>query len=348
MRLLILLLLSFAGEVHADMLVPAKIEDVSPREELRKKLFTQSLSTRSCKIVSKNPSGSVTDDPSMTHALQKLIDSINKASDTDLLLLFHPQLKVKPPQVKAALSSISRIAGDGLQASLFRAYAINNPDCDPQPTNCVEDGLVIRPLYGHRLQLAVWIQVQGSQEVSRIYADLVPSKNKWLIGAWNVQQWTHTGKDFAEWRSQAEKMALNKQPISAWIFYDIAVKLLDGGKFLSLPVEKDIALEKSKLFDGKDLLAILSPRFTAEKLVYVSSLFSRHGAALLLRFSLDSEWSANAIREHCKAKFKNLLAETWAKDLAGIRCDYVLPNEPITKEGALGGIFIDQNSLKAK
>ena len=348
MRLILLLLLCITAPVRADILVPAKPEDVSPREELRKKLFAQSLSQRSCKIVSKNPSGAVSDDPSMTLVLQKLIDGINKASDADLLPLFHPQLKVKSRQVKAALTSISRISGSGVQASLFRAYAINNPDGDPQPTDCLDDGLVIRPLYGHRLQLAVWIQAQGSDEVSRIYADLVPSKDRWFIGAWNVQQWTHTGKDFAEWRSQAEKMSQNKQPIASWIFYDIALKLLDGGKFLSLPVEKDLVAEQSKLFEGKDLQAILAPKFTAEKLVYASSLFSRRGAALLLRFSLDSEWSTNAIREHCKSKFKQLLGETWAQELAGIRCDYVLPKESPTKEGALGGIFIEQSSLKAK
>jgi hypothetical protein len=69
---------------------------------------------------------------------------------------------------------------------------------------------------------------------------------------------------------------------------------------------------------------------------------------LLLRFGLESEWSANAIREHCRAKYRQLLDDGLARDLAGIRCDYVLPKESPTKEGVLGGIFVDQASLKNK
>ncbi len=347
-RFLVLLLYWASFQAVAEELVPAKIEEISPREDFRKKLFAESLAKRACKVISKNPSGVVSENPALTNTLQKLLDALNKSSPTDLAPLFHPQLKVRTKQVAVALTSISRISGKNVQASLFRAYAINNPDGDPQPTECVEDGLMVRPLYGHRVQVAVWIQAQGADEISRIYADLVPTKDAWLIGAWNVQQWTHAGQDYNEWRAKAQKSVESKQAVAGWIFYDIAIKLLDGGKFLSFPVEKDIAVEQAKVLSGKTLLESLTPKFPSEKLVYVSSLFSRHGAGLLLRFGLESEWSANAIREHCRAKYRQLLDDGLARDLAGIRCDYILPKESTTKEGVLGGIFVDQASLKTK
>ena len=334
------------AQVVSAELVPAKIEEISPREGLRTKIFGNSLAKRACKIVSKNPAGSVTDYPELTNTLQKLLDGLNKGAATDLVPLFHPQLKVKTKQVAAALTSISRISGKNVQASLFRAYAVNNPDGDPQPTECAEDGLLITPLYGHRVQLAVWIQAQGADEVSRIYADFVPTKDTWLIGAWNVQQWTHSGQDYGEWRTKAKKMLEGKQLVASWIFYDIAIKLLDGGKFLNFPVEKDVVAEQASIFGNKTLLEVLAPKLPLDKLVYASSLFSRHGAALLLRFGIENEWSANAIREHCRAKFRSLWDDGLARELAGIRCDYVLPKESPSKEGTLGGIFIDQASLK--
>lgn len=34
--------------------------------------------------------------------------------------------------------------------------------------------------------------------------------------------------------------------------------------------------------------------------------------------------------------------------VAGLRCDYVMPKESIEKEGALGGIFIDKESIAKK
>ena len=262
--------------------------------------------------------------------------------------LFHPQIKVKLAQIKAALISIHRISGSKTDATMFRAYAMNNLPGDSGAVSCDEDGLRLHPLYGHPLQAGVWIQALGEEEVTRIYVVLIPSKDKWLIGAWHVQQWTHAGKDYINWRQEGEDLANKKQDIAAWVYFDIAVKLLDGGKFIVFPVAEDIAAERSKVLGPKTILDILSAKFSSDKLVYANSLFSRKGASILLRFGIPGEWSANAIKEHCRSKFKQLSQEPWMKSVAGIRCDYVMPKESTQKEGALGGIFIDQASLANK
>jgi hypothetical protein len=332
----------------AEVLVPAKLSDQSPREDVRKKIFPDGTPDKACKVISKDPAGVVAVDPGLTSALQSLIKGINTSDDKLLLPLFHPQIKVKSAQVKAALMSIQRISGSKTDATLFRAYGINNVSGDSGAVHCAEDGLLLHPLYGHPLQAGVWIQALGQDEVTRVYVILIPSKDKWLIGAWHVQQWTHAGKDYTAWRQEAEALAVGKEDLAAWLYFDITAKLMDGGKFIVFPVAEDIATERSKLLGGKAVLDLLQAKVPEDKLVYVGSLFSRKGASILLRFGIPGEWSANAIREHCRAKYKGLIKESWMKSVAGIRCDYVMPKESTLREGALGGIFVDQASLDAK
>lgn len=331
-----------------DVLVPAKLEDRSPREEVRKKIFPEGSSPRACKILSRDPKGIVEADSGLTAVIQSLTMAISTSDDKALLPLFHPQLKVRSAQVKGALTSIQRISGDKVDATMFRAYGINSFDGVTTAIECPEDGLMVYPLFAHPFQAGVWIQVLGRDEITRVYVVLVPTKEKWLIGAWHVQQWTHAGKDFSVWREEAQALAAKKQDITAWLYLDIAAKLLDGGKFLAFPVEKDVASEKSKVFAGKSLKDVLAPKFKNDKLVYASSLFSRKGASLLVRFGIPGEWSANAIRDNCRLKFRELSNEPWMSGVAGIRCDYVMPRESVEKEGALGGIFVDRDSLAGK
>lgn len=331
-----------------DTLIPAKLEDRSPREDVRKKVFPEGAAQRSCKIMSKDPKGVVDLDPALTLAIQNLTKSISSSDDKTLQSLFHPQLKVRSAQVKSALTSIQRISGDKIEASMFRAYGINSLDGVTTAISCPEDGLMVHPLFSHPFQAGVWIQVLGRDEITRVYLVLVPSKDKWLIGAWHVQQWTHAGKDFSVWRQEAESYVEKKQEIAAWLYLDIASKLLDGGKFLSFPVENDVVAEKSKILGTKSLKDVLAPKFTNEKLVYASSLFSRKGASLLIRFGIPGEWSANAIRDNCRQKFSELIKEPWMAGVAGIRCDYVTPRESVEKDGVLGGIFVDRDSFAGK
>jgi len=334
-----------ATSAWGDILVPAKIEEQSPREDLRKRVFSESLKQRECKILSKNPGGTVDADSSLTAALQTLLKGLNSSDAKVLLPLFHPQLKVKPAQVAVALTSISRISGGQSEATLFRVYGLNNPSGETDGIVCTEDGLMLYPLYGHPLQAGVWVQVQGRDEVARVFAILIPTKDKWQIGAWHVQQWTHAGKDFAQWRAQGQELSSKKENVAAWVYYDLAEKLLDGGKFMAFPVAKDVVAEQAPLLAGKSLQETLNKKLSSDKVVYASSLFSRKGASILIRFGIEAEWSANAIKEHCRARFKQLSAEPWMQSIAGIRCDYVTPRESPTKEGALGGIFVDQTTV---
>ncbi len=337
--------LSFSLTAEAEKIVPASLKDQSPREEIRKKIFPEGTPPHACQLISKNPAGIVDVDPSLTAVLQTLIKGVQLGDDKALQPLFHPQIKVTTSQIKGALSSISRISGAKMDASLLRAYALNNVSGETSAIPCPEDGFLLHPLYGHPLQVGVWIQAVGREEVTRVYAILIPTKDKWLIGAWHVQQWTHTGKDYTMWFDQGKALVVKHDDIAAWLYFDLVEKLLDGGKFIVFPIAKEVAAERNKLLGGKPLAEELAPKFPGDKLVYTASLFSRQGAALLLRFQIPGEWSATTIRDHCRAKFKLLSQEPWMQAMAGVRCGYVLPRESPVKEGVLGGIFIDQATL---
>jgi hypothetical protein len=341
-HLLLLLALNLLAVAQAETLVPAKIEDQSPKESLRRVLFSSQPDSRACKILTRDPAGFVEQDPSLSKTFSMLIEGIRGANDSILVPLFHPQIKAKSKSVKSALISIERISGKKPEVSLFRAYAINNPTGDVALTTCPEDGLGVFPVYGHPLQVGGWIQVTGKDEVARVYVVLIPARNQWRIAVWHVQQWTHSGKDFEIWRSEASALLAKKDEIAAWIYTDIAAKLLDGGKYLEFPIAKDIERERSGLLAGKSLVDVMRPKFPSENIVYASSLFSRHGASFLLRFRVAAELSANAIKKNCMQHFANLSSEPWMAALAGVRCDYVLPQESATKEGAMGGIFVDK------
>jgi hypothetical protein len=338
-------LLSFPPTAKAEKIVPASLNDQSPREEIRIKIFPAGSPPRACTLVSKNPAGIVEVDPALTAALQKLIAGIQMGDDKALLPMFHPQIKVTNSQIKIALSSISRMSGSKIDVSLLRAYALNNLSGETSPIPCLEDSFALHPLYGHPLQAGIWLQAAGSDEITRIYVILIPAKDRWQIGAWVVQQWTHTGKDFTTWFEQGKALVLKHDDLAAWLQFDLAEKLLGGGKFIVFPAAKEVAAERNKLFGGKSLIDILSPKFANDKLVYTASLLSRKGVALLLRFQIPGEWSSVAIMAHCRAKLKTLAEEPWMKAMAGIRCSYVVPSESKDREGVLGGIFLDQASL---
>ena len=348
LRMLIILGLFFSSLVSAETLVPAKLEDQSPKETLRKSIFGTQENNRGCRILSRDPAAAVDQDAALSATLKSIIKSIKDSDESLLVPLFHPQIKVKKASVKAAFISIDQITGPKPDATLFRAYAMNNPTGEVAGIECLEDGIKVYPLYGHPLQVGAWIQVTGKNEVARTYIILIPTKDQWRIGAWHVQQWTHFGKDIDTWRSDASLLASKKESIAAWVYLDLAGKLLDGGKFLEFPVAADLERDRAALLNGKPLIDALSPKFPGDNVVYASSLFSRKGASLLVRFKIPAEMSANAIKEHCIERFKKLNAEAWMNAIAGMRCDYVLPTESVLKEGRSGGMFVDRDIISSK
>ena len=78
LRMLIILGLCFSSLVSAETLVPAKLEDQSPKETLRKSIFGTQEKNRGCRILSRDPAATVDQDAALSATLKSIIKSIKE------------------------------------------------------------------------------------------------------------------------------------------------------------------------------------------------------------------------------------------------------------------------------
>ena len=322
------------------------MEASSPRESLRKQLFAGALDKRSCHILAKDPAATISVDADISSTVKSIIKAINDRDDKTLKDYFNPRLKVSTGQILSALASIKSITGGNATAINYRVLALNSPDGASDGIECEDTGVLVHPLYGYPLTMPVWLQVTGQDDIARVFMELVPSKTNWTIGAWHVQQWTHAGKDFGIWFEEARTLSNKGNKFAAWINADIAVKLLDGGGFLQFPVQKDADDWKLKLMSANDFTAAVKNSFKTDEVRYVSTMFAKTGAGILIRFGIKAEMSSVAIRDHCKGKLKTALTLDWGKNIEGIHCAYIFPREDSKQDGVLGGIYMSKTDIK--
>lgn len=321
----------------------APIEESSPREDLRKKLFSARLNQRACEVLAKDPAATISSDPSLQTAVRGIIKSIQERDEKALREWFNPRLKVKSGQVLSSLSGLKQIVGGNANVTNYRTAALNSPGGTTEGIECEDTGVLMHPLYGYPLSVGLWLQATGEDEVARVFAVLVPDAKSWTIGAWHVQQWTHAGKEFSMWYDLATTEANRGRKAGAFIAADIASKLLDGGGFLVFPVKQDVDTFRDKQMPREEWNKVITASFPKDKVIYSSTLFARSGAAVLVRFGITEEMSAVAIKDHCHSRLQEAMKDpSWTTVVSGIRCGYNFPRETVTKEGVLGGIFVSK------
>jgi hypothetical protein len=330
----------------AQKLVTSPIEASSPREDVRKKIFSVNLNNRACEVLAKDPSAeSLTADPELKRVVKGIIESVSKGNEKTLRDFFNPRAKVKASHVLASLASLKRITGANATVANFRIFALNSPDGAADAIECQDTSVKVHPLYGYPLSVGVWLQATGDSEVVRIFASLVPDQKTWTIGAWHVQQWTHSGKEFSQWFELAQSEAKIAHKGSAYIASDIASKLLDGGGFIVFPVKEDVDAFRDKQMSAQQWFDLIKSTFPNDKLIYANSLFVPQGAAVLVRFEIKAEMSLNLIKEHCAQRLRDAMKQEWSSAIVGIRCSYNTPREDSKKEGVTGGILVTKDSL---
>lgn len=335
----------FFPSSNAQILKSLPMEASSPREDLRKRIFTKDLAKRDCQVISSDPAAAVAIDAALERTVKKIIAAIEKQNEKTLRDTFHPRLKVKVGQVQSSLASLQQIVGGKYSVTNYRVAALNSPDGSTDAIECVDNGVLMHPLYGYPLVAGVWLQVMGESEVARIFFELVPTASDWLIGAWHIQQWTHAGKDFAMWYEIAQAEAAKKRPAGSYIAADIASKLLDGGGFLVFPVKHDADSWRDKQMSTATWEKTIRDTFPSDKIIYTATLFAKGGAGVLIRFGITEEMSANAIKAHCQERFKKALSAEWSEVIAGIRCGYNFARENPKNDGVMGGMYVSKENL---
>lgn len=286
-------------------------------------------------------------DPGLNKLLDLLASGLENKDQPSLRKLFHPRLNVGSSAINGVFGKMKASLGKKVEASVHTLWALYTKDKSADDILCSEEEMTISPQYGYELQFGVWISLLGEKELGKVYATIVPSNGHFYIGAFHFQVWTHKSKNHLDWIAEADKDYEKKDFVSAYIKYDLAKKLIFGNTHFKLQIEDKIQnfLESNlnKNAWETELANIVSP----EKIIYATSILTREGAGLKLRFLIPKELSAVDIKKHCKEKYTMLMNKTpWFKNLDGLRCGYNLPHEAkLNKDGFLGSIFVDKYSF---
>lgn len=323
----------------------ADARETSPKEDLRLALF-KDPKTPACLLLKGDPRGRTEADASLTRFLTELIAALKKKDDKELQPLFHPRLNVSLASLSEILARMENTYGAPLDVSVYRLWALNTVDGTPRGLSCPDDRLQVYPQYGYPLQFGVWLQVLGPKELGRIYVSIVPAEGRWNIGGFHVQQWTHTAKDAAAWAADAEKAHAKGLTEAAFVKYDLAAKLADGGKLLELAERAELERRRDAVQSRSAWDLAVQDAVKPAKPIYTGTMLVMDGAGILIRQKIDGEISVEDIKKDCRTLAQQLLQKPWSAELIGVRCGYNLPREDPKTDGILGGIFIPFAELK--
>ena len=328
-----------APVTHAEqgaILKPVDAKVNSPREALRTQIFGAEAAQPGCKTVAADV------DQDLSLFIKKVVDAVKRKDDKALQPLFHTHLNTSLTAINDTFGRMDLIYGKGQDVSVYRLFALNSVDGAPVGVAC--DGGQERAfaLYGYPLQFGLWLQLQGPKELGRAFIHIVPADGHWTIGSFHLHQWTHGEKDAEAWANEGLKASGAGHKGSAFVFYDIAAKLLDAGNHLELPARNDLLKARDAQYTPDAWDKMLKAVLNAYKVSYTASMLvpDTGTAALLVRQTVDGEVSVEHIENTCAAMALTVAATNWAKDLSGIRCGFNLPRESPKDEGLLGSIYM--------
>jgi len=338
-------ILLFAANVGATTVEKATPSPNDPGEPLRRELFEGTLNTPSCRLIKTDPRGTIALATPLTATLQAQISSIIAAvrtkDDKALQPLFHSRLNVSLAALGETFGKLDFTYGAPYDVSIYRLWALNTIDGSPVAQSCPGDQVKVFPQYGYPLQFGLWLQVMGQKEIGRIFISLVPVQSKWVIGAFRTQQWTHAGKDYAEWADLAAKASHASFKQSAFIKYDLAAKLADGGTFVELAVQPDLLKARDAVMTPAQWSEEVKAAVKGYDVVYVATILVVGGDGILLRLRSAKDLSLEEMTAQCKGIAKNLSNQPWTGQVTGIRCSFLLPGEDPKKDGAMGSLYTE-------
>jgi hypothetical protein len=332
---------------EAATLKPVDPKENSPHEDLRRKIFKDSLGKGACATISTDPRGGLGGiDAELDSFVKLIVGGIKNRDPKALQPLFHKRLNIEQGAIEGTFAKLESMFGKPYDVSVYRVWALNTVDGSPKGVACDDDRLTVFPQYGYPLQMALWLQIQGPLELGRLFVSVVPANGRWNIGAFHAQQWTHASKDFATWTEEAQKASYMGYKEAAYILYDIAAKLLDAGGHIDFALRDDLIKTREAILTTAAWETAIKAQLKAWDVVYLASLLVPDGAGLLVRVRMPKEISVEAIKSECGKIVETLAKNPWHTQLSGARCSFLLPNEDAAKEGAMGGIYTEFTDVK--
>jgi hypothetical protein len=323
-------------------------EGISLENEQLANKFSMDLKASQCVTLTRNQ---LTDKSlqGLDQLLGDLVQGLNQKNAKALKPLFHERLNIDELKLESVFSLMDRNYGHPFDVSLFEAYLLHSVEGKAAYIPCEKSRLEVLPQYGYDMQVVLWLQIMGKNEVGRLITALVPTKNGWRLGSFHSWQWTHESKDYTHWFAEAAKYSEAKNYFAAYFHAAIASKLLEASPYMKFADQEPLAKFKAELFPTEEqLLAAFKGLGQLENLGYVGSSLSDGGIGLVLRFAITEELSSMAMRTDCEEKAKRLLATAGLEFLQGVRCSYNLPKDPLTKDGSFGSQYFPRAPVPGK
>lgn len=363
--------IGFAADEGAELFA----KENSPKEELRKKLFEASLDALQCQtanynkrdgvqFVGKNALNVGEKDEGLDQAIKDILFFYNGRDVVGMQSYFHERLKVTKAAIRDVFSDIDRLYKTPYEVSVYKLWMLNNPKRLADGALCENGEYRVFSLYGYPLQVGIWLQVMGRKELGRTFILLVPipqnSPDKklkgpigkdgiaWRIGALNTQQWTHAEKDYVAWTQEGIKEQKASMMPAAYITYDLAAKLSDGGPYLQVVARDEIIKARDQVFSKDAFENEVRKVLKDYRVLYTASMLSVNGAGILVRIEVPGELSSNDVHKTCQKMGLEFTKQKWFQNLKGLKCSYVIKGEDPSKEGVLGGVHLTKEEFKIK
>jgi hypothetical protein len=284
--------------------------------------------------------------PGLHQLVNQLMTQLKNEEPKGFDKLFHPRAKVKPDTGERTFAILKHRYQQDWNFSIFRVWAFFHPEKQKDIHHCEDDqSLSLVTDHGYQLQYGVWIQIMGQNELGRIYATIAPYKNRLWVTNFHIQQWTHNGQDWQSWVEAGNKALADNKRIKAYIAYDIAQKLLDGGHLIIYKIKKDIIEQRDKLFTQQKLVKAINQELDKHAIVYAGTIMTKKGTGLIVRIQLAKMIPSTEMRTRCKAIGRNLIETPWLQGKGGLRCSYILKGQPVDRDSRIGGYYFNQNDL---
>ena len=316
-------------------------------EKVRLQIFAEGAKSPSCKIISRGPGVKLESiDASLQLFTSNLLDALKNTKEEQLETFFHPRLKGAGNIGRRLFATLRNRYATPWDFSVSRVFALYTVSGEKLVLPCPDDNIAITALYGYPIQFGIVFSMMAQNELSRIFALVVPRQGVWYVGGFHIQQWTFMSKDFEAWANEGIEAMKSGDNTNAYLKFDIAQKMLFGGDFLSYPIKEKILESRAAAMSKEGFLDKIKQTSKNSALVYAGTALLNDGPGILIRERLTKDVTTPEIKEACTKSAKAMLdAGTIKPDMGGVQCDFIYPGENPKKQGQVGGFYLSHKQI---
>lgn len=301
-----------------------------------------------CYLIGRGPGTSVENSPELSAFLEKLTDDLKAERWEQLYKYFHARAKVRKDIGNRVDAILRHRYQKPINYSVLGIWSMIQDEGRRDVYDCPKaEGMQLISHSGYQRQYMLIYQLMSQNELGRLMFAIAPDSTKTLrIVGFHIQQWSHQGKDWLSWTEQGNGFTKAADSKSAYIFFDIAQKLLDGGTLVHYPYRKEIKLVRDQIYQQDSLVKSVQEDIGNKDIVYVGTVLSRTDTGIIVKVAIEKEYSSEDLRRKCQDIGKKLLASLWLKEVnGGVNCSFIPKGSSPDVRSKIGGYYITRDLL---